>query len=84
MIQMIIMGTILLNFPMSLLQKSVPDGTPGFEVIIAGGTIADPENITENDEIVVYYRDILLSSSVITEWGGEEYTFFSIQCSGRG
>ncbi len=67
-------GNISVGIPIDvLIQKSVPAGTPGFEVIIAGGNIADPQNITEDDEIVLYYRDKILTSSVITEWGGEQY-----------
>ena len=68
-------GSIAFNIPLSsLTAKSVPYGTAGFEVIVAGGTVSDPYNITAEDELVFYYKDIFLSENVLTESGGEEYT----------
>ena len=68
-------GNISINLPLNtIIQKSVPYGTAGFEIIIAGSSIADPQNITEDDEIVFYYKDIELSGDVFIENEPGEYT----------
>ena len=66
-------GTLSVGIPISILtQKSLPELTPGFEVIIAGGSVENPYAITEDDELVFYYKEITLPDNAFDETS-EEY-----------
>lgn len=67
-------GNISVGIPISALtQKSLPDETAGFEVFIVGGTVENPENITEDDELIFYYREITLPEDAFTESSPDVY-----------